>query len=975
MDLNCQECDNENDRIEGGGQDHDRCSSIGDTSLKLRLNRRDFLSSGSVAAASATSVLGFDPPLLEAHAASVSTDDTTGIYTPEEPSRKSPPKQLEMSAVVPYSSVRRYKTLVLANGLRVLLVSDKRILQSASAALTIGRAGQFSDPNDLPGLAHLMEHMILASTADRTQQSFLTGRRFSSFLPPNNNVLPAPRSQDFEEWLADHEGSSNGYTAYDNVCFHFFVSNLYFQQALELFASLFVPANVERVCRGAKRNLDDDNNEVLAREVNRVDSELDLDRVDTQAYFLTKDFVNVEHPYSRFGLGNRETLEQNPRDAGIDVSSRLVDFFHRYYQPSEAVLVVLGTQDLATLARWVNPFVATLSRHPKGGGVRREGRQGEEQLPQPLERYYPGRFLQGGIRLKQMVLVRKQQSQLPPASGREAATATGELLTMEWILNLDYTNAIQLGEPVVTGTQIAFLLSQILGRRSSGSLYFFLLRRGWVPSGSVPKITVPVDVSGFQLLKLEINLTLEGFLNRPAVVVALYDCLDAFRTQEDSFSVSRVLVTSWATKAKLFGYTLANRPPDVIELAQDAQIYGTEAVASIGGGNSYRFPSPEDRTAIRVLSKSLSNTLAMMSDPDTAVVIVTAGPVALSESNLPKAESKKWATEPLTRGRFLYEDMLGLASRIEELVLTRLVDREELRRPVLNPLIPLKLRPARVLGPTNEATSGTFLQRLGVSAPNDQAKSLVDTRGDWFIAFPNKPILPMPRGPPEPTCRCAFVVQLLSSRPARAGIRQAAQAELFKISFDSAFSDLAQLGAPGGLAYDISYNKFGLRIAVLGLSQNVGSYTRRLCRRIVEHSNILSRGPEIFPRTVTNAAVRDVNMARGVSLLRKRILVSSIRRSTAYDSAAEGIAFFRSCEGAVCFAQGDMLSNEVQDLAQEVRDIFDKIMKGSPQRSTKPAFPDIGDLVYQPVWKPRFGSPCGLAGVPLISDACGRVPR
>ncbi|KAL7570959.1 hypothetical protein ACA910_002587 [Epithemia clementina (nom. ined.)] len=548
---------------------------------------------------------------------------------------------------------------------------------------------------------------------------------------------------------------------------------------------------------------------------------------------------------------------------------------------------------------------------------------------------------------------------------------------MEWILNLDYTNALRQGESVVSGTQIAFLLSQILGRRLAGSLYFFLLRRGWVTSGSLPRFSVPVDVSGFQLLKLEIVLTVEGFLNRSAVVVAVLDSLDALR-EGNSYSLSRVLITSWATVAKLFGYTLANRAPDVIELAQDAQVYGFDAVASIGTNKGwYRFPSPEDRMAMRSLSKSLVHTLDMMSDPDTAVVTVTAGPLTVSKAKLPPVESRKWNTEPTTGGRFLYEEMIGLAPRFEELVLTRVVDREELLRPVLNTLVPLNLRTPRIPLFSAGDSSATTFQRLEVaSSSKDQDSRPAGVRGDWFVGVVSKPLgLPLRRGPPEPTCRCALVIQLLSSRPARAGVRQAAQGELFKTSFENALSDLGELGAPGGLAYDVSYNKYGMRIAILGLSQNVGSYTRRICRRLVEHATVLFRGSEVFPRAITNAAVRDMNRFRGISPIRKSTLVSSIRRSTAYEAAAEGIAFLGSVDGAVCFGQGDLLPNEVQDIARDVREILYKVIGNKPLKYTKPAYPDIQDLVYMPVWKPRFGSPCGIAGVALIADACGRVPR
>jgi hypothetical protein len=53
--------------------------------------------------------------------------------------------------------------------------------------------------------------------------------------------------------------------------------------------------------------------------------------------------------------------------------------------------------------------------------------------------------------------------------------------------------------------------------------------------------------------------------------------------------------------------------------------------------------------------------------------------------------------------------------------------------------------------------------------------------------------LQLPRTSPEPSSRCVFVLQLLSSRPARANTQMAARAELWKMSLEYAVSDLVRL--------------------------------------------------------------------------------------------------------------------------------------------------------------------------------------
>ena len=86
--------------------------------------------------------------------------------------------------LIPYSSVRQQKVVTLANGLQVLLVNDKLTSQS-KAALVVNGAGQFTATDNLPGLAHLMEHMILSV---------------------NSNSNFSGKKRDLEEWLSDNEG-------------------------------------------------------------------------------------------------------------------------------------------------------------------------------------------------------------------------------------------------------------------------------------------------------------------------------------------------------------------------------------------------------------------------------------------------------------------------------------------------------------------------------------------------------------------------------------------------------------------------------------------------------------------------------------------------------------------------------------------------------------------------------------------------
>lgn len=173
-----------------------------------------------------------------------------------------------------------------------------------------------------------------------------------------------------------------------------------------------------------------------------------------------------------------------------------------------------------------------------------------------------------------------------------------------------------------------------------------------------------------------------------------------------------------------------------------------------------------------------------------------------------------------------------------------------------------------------------------------------------------------------------------------------------------------------------------MRIAFLGFSQTLPSYARRLCRRLVDHHFRLLEGPETLPSSLTSGAIDSATRGmtqRTPQQLRRRQIVSNLRRSTAYEAAFEGIAFLRSCTGAVSFAEGDLLPGQVEGLLVELKDIFRPAIGSGGGLSSGGgalvATPTIDDLVYRPVWKPRSAFSCSVPGVALISDACGRIPR
>ncbi len=116
--------------------------SSGLASVPIHVNRRKFIQYTS----SIPGLFAFSMAIPRVNAAE--NDEKSIIAVP-------------ISPLAPFSTTRTYRTIVLANGLQVVLVKDSQA-QRSSVALTVDGAGQFSDPYELPGLAHLMvRHLVI----------------------------------------------------------------------------------------------------------------------------------------------------------------------------------------------------------------------------------------------------------------------------------------------------------------------------------------------------------------------------------------------------------------------------------------------------------------------------------------------------------------------------------------------------------------------------------------------------------------------------------------------------------------------------------------------------------------------------------------------------------------------------------------------------------------------------------------------
>ncbi|KAH0420297.1 peptidase M16 inactive domain-containing protein [Colletotrichum camelliae] len=233
----------------------------------------------------------------------------------------------------PLTDDRTYRVIRLPNKLEALLVHDPET-DKASAALDVN-VGNFSDEEDMPGMAHAVEHLLFMGT-----------KKF-------------PVENEYSQYLAINSGSYNAYTGENSTNYYFDVaakpandqepsaSNPSpFKGALDRFAQFFIePLFLEST---------------LDRELLAIDSEhkMNIRSDEWRLKQLKKSLSNPKHPFSYFDTGNLEVLKAHPEAKGIDVRAKVMEFHEKHYSANRMKLVVLGREPLHVLEDWVGELFA-----------------------------------------------------------------------------------------------------------------------------------------------------------------------------------------------------------------------------------------------------------------------------------------------------------------------------------------------------------------------------------------------------------------------------------------------------------------------------------------------------------------------------------------------------------------------------------------------------------------------------------------
>ena len=216
---------------------------------------------------------------------------------------------------------KEYRYVALGNGLRVLLVSDAKTVQSA-AALSVD-VGAYHDPEGWDGLAHYLEHML-----------FLGNEKY-------------PDGDEYSQYLSQHGGNRNATTEYDKTNYFFTVDTDAFEGTLDRFAQFFIAPLFD------EKYVEREKNAVHAEYSTRINAD------NIRAVEVFENVIDPLHPAARFNAGNLDTLADKPDQTAREA---LIEFYERYYSSHRMTLAMVSDKPLDELEQLVRRTFSAVPR-------------------------------------------------------------------------------------------------------------------------------------------------------------------------------------------------------------------------------------------------------------------------------------------------------------------------------------------------------------------------------------------------------------------------------------------------------------------------------------------------------------------------------------------------------------------------------------------------------------------------------------
>ena len=378
-----------------------------------------------------------------------------------------------------------------------------------------------------------------------------------------------PAENEYEDFLGRNGGASNAYTDMEDTNYYFNVSPLDHSDDDDDEETTTSSDDVVTSSGGEEEELEEESDNdgkvssalsgaldrfaqffisplfdesMLERELRAVNSEYLNGRTadNWRNYQMLKELSNHDHPFSKFGCGNYNTLTdggdpelkgaEDDDDSSISSSVEfgggssprgdLVKFWTDKYHAGNIRLCVVGRASLDELQKTVEQAFGDVRPPPEGfvaNGILDQIKAGVLKVPEKGESHL--RDENGDFVFQTEHLT----------YGPNVAFGPNELGLIREVIPLVESRTLKIlsavppsHDPVLAESKPFRVLSHLVGHESPGSLHHLLMEEGWINSLSSG---TGVDTTDFSLTSLGISLTPKGVRERDQVLAKIWQWL------------------------------------------------------------------------------------------------------------------------------------------------------------------------------------------------------------------------------------------------------------------------------------------------------------------------------------------------------------------------------------------------------------------------------------------------------------------
>ncbi|GAV47967.1 hypothetical protein ZYGR_0I02630 [Zygosaccharomyces rouxii] len=413
-------------------------------------------------------------------------------------------KYYDIPFLTPFSfEGRTHKLCKLPNGLLTLLISDPT--ENSSACSLSVASGSHNDPPEIPGLAHLCEHMVLAA---------------------GSRKYPDPGY--YHEMIMKNGGSQNAFTTGEQTSFYFELPNIYhslqegFDEALDVFASFFSEPLF--------------NSTLINKETYAIESEHDVN-LSSQGkifYQATRLLANGNHPFSRFSTGNISTLNSIPHLKNLNLKNLLHEYFKENFCASKMTLCLRGPQSIHSLAKLALTKFSLIKNNPQ-----------RYRPSPPVSPSKSKRSSNEWVEVNPKEMNISKNTWLPKYRGQLCFTSDEQEKFI--FIKSSKNPAVRFIFPAMerntrfTSKDIKILTHlwpELLGDESPGSFSHWLQSKGWVTYSYAFVSEVAIGNSN---LILELDLTRTGFQNLSHIAKVLFEQAIPALSQKNTLELAQFM--------------------------------------------------------------------------------------------------------------------------------------------------------------------------------------------------------------------------------------------------------------------------------------------------------------------------------------------------------------------------------------------------------------------------------------------------